>query len=85
MNAGRSANYSSSLYWIGYIQGAFQGPKSKDEDPDTEGGTLGINASPNKGALIFHETIRDKDPSLGSRVTGHELGHQFGLGEADDG
>lgn len=82
---------SSRAFWVVHILGAYEGPVSRDNDPDSEDALLGIapNAAEHRGfSLIFQETLRDlhavhKPPvsveTAESHLVLHEVGHQFEL------
>ncbi len=80
--------------WAVYAQGGYEGYEDKDGDPDSLGDeiTLGVtNRLNGKYSFVFSEVIRDLvefGPSLDERYSRralllHELGHQFGLANAD--
>jgi len=95
VNARANANKnvpSSSALWAVHVTSAYQGPHAKDLDPGDEesdpGATYGMTAfyggSTSGGALIFLETIRDKnDTGLEAWTVIHETGHQFLLEDGD--
>jgi hypothetical protein len=92
-NPGRnSAAVEDDLWWVVYLQAAFQAGWKEDCDPDDEvnssiGVCPGHTDTLDQGSLMFLETIRDlADPSdrdlVQQQTVVHELGHQFGLAHA---
>jgi len=84
-----SRGLGRSLFWCGYILGAFQSSASGDGDPDSEEFAMGYtDSTENKGSVAFLETYRDLSAWMVARgmapkplswVTAHEVGHQFSL------
>jgi hypothetical protein len=82
----------SAAYWSAYVQGAYEGPFAKDNDPDSQPAVLGWNYGDEpEYAFTFFEVIRDlcqdEHPTWNreifeERCVVHEIGHQFEL--ADD-
>jgi hypothetical protein len=80
----------SAAYWSAYIQAAYEGPESKDNDPDTEDGRLGTTyiVEP-EYSFVFVEVLRDlcededrNGQQVHQRTVLHEIGHQFELPHA---
>ena len=81
-----SRGNNAQRFWVAYYLAAFQDSFEflvNDFDPNSEGGTWGsANNTPlNSGVLIYLESQRDGGLTTDwrSRVTVHELGHNFGL------
>jgi hypothetical protein len=84
-----SRGFGRSLFWCGYILGAFQSSASDDGDPDSEQFAMGYSdKTDNKGSVVFLETYRDLNawmvargmtPKPFSWVTAHEMAHEFSL------
>ncbi len=88
-NAGKNSPELTNDYWAVYVQGAFQGVKGTDNDPDSEtnelAGETGRLLGKPRGSLIYMETVRDAAPNQ-KLVVAHEVGHYFyGGGEESDG
>lgn len=84
-----SRSLNADNFWVAYLLGAFQGPASKDLDPDSEMGLLGETGlgvpGQNGGSLIYKETIVDILSGTGIPVSlkeadtvVHEIGHAVG-------
>jgi len=79
---------STESQWIAYIQGAYEGDLSRDNDPDNEPlrAFFGVTET-HRNSLSFVETTRDycaitpfvDCQDLWNQIAIHEIGHQFGL------
>jgi hypothetical protein len=84
----------SKTFWIVQGLGAYEGESHKDNDPNTEIATRGIQAVSKGYFLIYNETIRDfsnntantrSEIDVKKGVTFHECLHCFGVSHAQGG
>lgn len=83
----RGTTAESSDFWVAYIQGAYEGNLTKDNDPDGEVAVAGIyKDSGPEYAFVFIEVIRVlcvehawDQTVMERRTTLHEIGHEFEL------
>jgi hypothetical protein len=87
----RGTTAEADDYWVAYVQGGYKGDTGDDNDPDTEGATVGESTlNVPEYAFAYLGVIRDLceiehpkwDETLVERRTVvHEIRHQFGLGD----
>ena len=90
---GWQAHDNDPMFWTGYVLGAYQGPTSRDDDPEAakaDAPFLGLTDLANTGSMVFAESIRDATRRFapnpippGCRpdgVTAHEVVHLFDAG-----
>lgn len=84
----QSRSNNMRRFWVVYFLAAFQDSYfsnnlDNDFDPNNEGGTWASanNRPMQSGVLFYNESCRDGGLSQGwrSRISVHELGHNFGL------
>lgn len=84
------ATEADNDFWTVYLLGAYQMQSEEDDDPESEGGTLGqVDEIHGQGASVFIETARDVSSVGGGCIepitTSHEIGHLFSLVHGDGG
>lgn len=78
----------SQEYWTMYILGAYQPQRTVDDDLSNEKAAYGATDIGLRGSSVFFETVwHELGPSAGADaiVAAHELGHQFGIRDHNDG